>query len=434
MSPNQVSHAASPAHIRDAENDRFEAVLAAFEIEWRAGRIPSIDNAISNAGVFSEGLVSEFVLMDLEYRWRANTDAIPADDLLGARPTLRDYVRCLPRLGPIVQLSPELVAEEYRVRRLWGDRPTRDMFLTKYPEHLSALVRQLETIDQQLAADSTSRPSELPRAPAFVGIDPRAPLPFSDYLLESLLGAGGMGKVYRATQRSLGRRVAVKALLKSRQTDPYAIDQFLREGQILARLRHANIVGVRGLGRFPGGGYFLVMDLIEGLNLQSLLANGPFPADEAVRIVHGVADAVEHAHQHGVIHCDLKPANVLLDKDGRPVVTDFGLAQLIKSEAIVIGGTRGYMAPELTEEGVDLSPAVDVFGLGALLFALLTCAPYRPADLRLPSQLGRDIPPRLDVVCRRSLCADPGQRLQNVQEFLDAIGGRSFGFEIRTGL
>jgi DNA-directed RNA polymerase specialized sigma24 family protein len=252
-------------------------------------------------------------------------------------------------------------------------------------------------------------------------IDPRAPLRYSDYLLEKLLGAGGMGKVYEATQRSLGRRVAVKSLLKSRQADPRAVEQFLREGQVLASLRHPNIVGFHGLGRFPGGGYFLVMDLIEGRDLQSLLGGGPLPVDRAVQIVRTVAAAVGHVHHHGVIHCDLKPANILLDKSGQPVVTDFGLAQLVKREAIVIGGTSGYMAPELVEERIRLSPAVDVYGLGALLFALLTGMPPGPAELCLPSQRRNDIPPPLDLVCRRSLCRDPAKRLQNVQEFTAAL-------------
>lgn len=203
-----------------------------------------------------------------------------------------------------------------------------------------------------------------------------APLRYEDYILHQLLGAGGMGKLYRGAERASGREVAIKALHKARLWDRRAIDQFVAEARILAQLHHPNIVGVEGLGRFPGGGYFIVMELIDGADLQARLSHGPLPIAGAIRIVLQVAAAMAHAHAVGIIHCDLKPANVLVHANGRTVVTDFGLAQFVEGDARssrqAVGGTVGFMAPEIVQHGGRPTPAADVYGIGALLWTLAT--------------------------------------------------------------
>jgi eukaryotic-like serine/threonine-protein kinase len=424
----------------------FDEELRAFEATWQRGEVPDLPELARRLD--RPELLAELALVDLEYRWRAPAavfEAAATADRLGQRPTLREYVEFFPALGAIAAQSPEWQGEEFRVRSLWGDRPSAAQFARLYPEHGPSWPQVLAAIERELAAEEVPQVSNLvlPRA---TGFDPRAPLPAVDYVLEKLLGRGGMGKVYRARQLSLGRRVAVKALLKVRQAQPGAVERFVQEAQILARLRHPNIVGVHGLGRFRGGGYFIAMDLVEGGSLQSRVEEGPLAVEAAVQIVRRVAHAVAYAHENGVIHCDLKPANVLLASEVEPVVTDFGLAQLAPREpsnwhlaeagpSPWVGGTLGYMAPELVaDRGSVRVPAIDVFGLGALLYALLTgkaplpvsAAAYFPGVPGLrpvspPSQSRAGIDRRLDELCRQSLEFDPESRMQTAWEFAKSL-------------
>jgi RNA polymerase sigma factor (sigma-70 family) len=206
--------------------------------------------------------------------------------------------------------------------------------------------------------------------------EPDAPLVYSDFVLEKLIGSGGMGKVFRARDKKTGGKVAIKALHKSRQTDKRAICQFVQEANVLATLRHPNIVGVQGLGRFPAGGYFIVMDFIKGGDLQNKLCGGPLPVGEAIRIAEQIASAIGHAHEHGIVHCDLKPGNVLLDHNDQVSVSDFGFAFLVAGTSSVtrnaIGGTAGYIAPEVLYHYVEPTPAADIYGLGVLLWEMVT--------------------------------------------------------------
>ena len=209
-------------------------------------------------------------------------------------------------------------------------------------------------------------------------IEHDAPLLYSDYVLEQLLGSGGMGKVFRARVKSTRRKVAIKTLHKMRQSDARAISQFVQEAQLLAKLHHANIVRVEGLGRFPGGGYFMVMDFIDGVDLQSRLEVSPLAIQEALGIVQDVASAIGHAHEKGIIHCDLKPGNVLQDRNGNVLVTDFGFAFLIAGSVASggnsIGGTAGFIAPEIINGQSKPTPATDIYSLGVLLWSLVTGA------------------------------------------------------------
>lgn len=233
------------------------------------------------------------------------------------------------------------------------------------------LASAREKIEQRLLA---AAPVELPvRLPAD---NHDAPLRYSDYVLENLIGAGGMGKVFRAREVQTGKVVAVKALHKSRQADERAVAQFVQESKILAKLRHPNIVGVQGLGRFPGGGYFIVMDFVDGMDLQTRLKSGPLPVAEALAIASQVTEGVGYAHEKGIVHCDLKPGNVLLGKDGRVLVTDFGFAYIATGSAANsfggIGGTLGYIAPEVLRLQSKPTPAADIYAIGVLLGVLVT--------------------------------------------------------------
>lgn len=253
--------------------------------------------------------------------------------------------------------------------------------------------------------------------------EPHAPLSFADYVLEQLRGSGGMGKVYRATDKRSGKAVAVKALHKSRQSDERAVVQFVQESEILARLRHPNIVSVHGLGRFPSGGYFIVLDFVEGIDLQTRLETGPLPVQEAISIVMQVARAIQHAHEHGIVHCDLKPGNVLVDSRNHVFVTDFGFAFIMVKDSSLrsngmIGGTEGYIPPEILYSGSAPTRAADIFAIGVLLWKLVSG--------KLPSECDsldadKGLRGSIERICRQCFAEDPKCRYATVTDLIDAL-------------
>jgi RNA polymerase sigma factor (sigma-70 family) len=245
--------------------------------------------------------------------------------------------------------------------------------------------------------------------------NPCAVLPYGEVLLRRLLGGGGMGKVYRAEYRADGRPVAVKVLRKALLGRPEVVACFQAEARVLARLHHPGIVRVHGAGRLPDGGHFLAMDLIEGPDLGQVLSAGPVPLELAVRWVAAAAEAVDYAHQQGVVHCDLKPANVLLQlgsppaglESAIPKVVDFGLSRILERRGTrSVGGTAGYMAPEQGDALYGgVSARTDVYGLGGLLYALLTGQPPGNQErVRLPEVV--------EGICRRCLEPEPGRRFE----------------------
>jgi len=345
-----------------------EDIIAAFEQSWsqRSKQPPTLREFIGEHSP-TEDCIVELVLIDLEFRWRQTRLSVPPSDALGGQPRLEDYQRQL----DLREMPAFAIAEEYRSRTLWGDRPEHAHFVDRFPRAAAELLQLLPSVDSELRADRESTQHLPTFTLAAKQPDPRAPLPYSDFVLEQMLGQGGFGKVYRARQISLNRDVAVKALLKSRQFDSVAVDGFIQEAQILARLRHPAIVGVHGLGRFPGGGFFLVMDFIDGPNLSEQIVQSTLNLDEKLALIAAVAEAVHYSHTQGIVHCDLKPCNILLDKNGSPYVSDFGLAKL-RSDERSVGGTPAFMAPEQLDPGIGETTALtDVFGIGRIMVTLL---------------------------------------------------------------
>jgi len=249
-----------------------------------------------------------------------------------------------------------------------------------------------------------------------------------DFVLQLHLGTGGTGRVYQALHKGSQRMVAVKMLKKASQRDPAAVARFLEEARTAARLSHPSIVGIQGIGRARGGGYFLVQELVAGQNLAELAASRPIEPAEAVRWIAEAAGAIDYSHRQRVIHCDLKPANLMLDGKGHVRITDFGLAQIAAPESrgfAAIAGTVGYMAPEqLDPAWGPIGPRTDVFGLGAVLFALLAGRPPFSAKsieglqqtmLETSPKLSLrshrpDVGEELDAICRQCLRLDPRER------------------------
>jgi RNA polymerase sigma factor (sigma-70 family) len=202
-----------------------------------------------------------------------------------------------------------------------------------------------------------------------------ARLPWSDFVLREQIGAGASGRVYRAWRRSSQRDVTIKFLRKRLAAHPPAVERFLREARTVAQLAHPGIVAVHGAGRTPGGGFFLLMDLVAGRDLEQVSRDADVTWMQAAEWTSAAARIVHFAHERGVVHCDLKPSNLLLDERGQIRVTDFGLAMSRapgSQPGVLLAGSPAFMAPEQVDSAWGpISPRTDVFGLGAVLYFLL---------------------------------------------------------------
>lgn len=243
-----------------------------------------------------------------------------------------------------------------------------------------------------------------------------------------LIGQGGMGAVYKARQRGLDRFVALKILPPEAAKDPSFEERFAREARALARLSHPNIVGVHDSGN-AGGLFYVLMEYVDGINLRDAIQTGEFTPEEALGIVPQICEALQYAHDEGVVHRDIKPENILLDKKGTVKIADFGLARLLRQTpdnftltgTHQVMGTPKYMAPEQMEGSHEVDHRADIFSLGVVFYEMLTG--------ELP--LGRfDVPSkkvevdvRLDEIVLRTLEKEPDRRYQTASEIKTAVEG-----------
>src|SRR6058998_3366044 len=201
-----------------------------------------------------------------------------------------------------------------------------------------------------------------------------------DYELLEEVGRGGQGVVFRARQKSLNRTVALKVISLGQWASEVRLKRFRREAEAAASLDHAGIVPIYEVGERDGSCYFS-MKFIEGGQLEDVVKRQPMAIRKAVELIAKVARTVHYAHEHGILHRDIKPGNILLDQKGEPHLTDFGLARLVETESTVtrtieVLGTPSYMAPEqAVGNNAQLTAATVVYGLGAVLYQLLTGDP-----------------------------------------------------------
>lgn len=239
------------------------------------------------------------------------------------------------------------------------------------------------TEDSDGGCEGSARQSAPPRQAPTLGVTNPSVRRFGDYELLEEIARGGMGIVYRARQLSLERIVALKLLPFSALTTAEFIKRFRGEASAAAALKHPHIVPVHEVGVYEGQ-HYLVMDFIHGPPLSRLVAEGPLPPNRAATYLKRIAEAVHYAHEHGILHRDLKPSNVLIDDNDQPQVTDFGLAKRLDGESslTLTGqalGSPGYMPPEQAAgQHSKVTRRSDVYGLGAMLYHLLTGRPPLP--------------------------------------------------------
>jgi eukaryotic-like serine/threonine-protein kinase len=258
------------------------------------------------------------------------------------------------------------------------------------------------------------------------------------YAIGETLGSGGMAVVYQAFDRELERDVAFKVMAENRAADAEFRERFLREARVAARLSHPNIVNVYDCGEVDGRP-FMVMELVEGVTLaDEIVQRGRLEVPEAVALARQVCAGLEHAHEHGLIHRDIKPRNLILRPDGLVKIADFGIARSVDGTQLTAAGTvlgtAVYAAPEQAS-GERVTTAADIYSLGAVLYELISGRPpYRfetLPELVLKQRTGRvrslrdladDVPSRVDELVLRCLSPEPSARPPSAAAVAEELG------------
>ncbi len=269
----------------------------------------------------------------------------------------------------------------------------------------------------------------------------RTNLPFPtipEYTILEEIGAGGMGVVYRATHVSLGREVALKVIRSGEMAQDRDQKRFVMEAEVVARLRHPNIVQVYDVGVVDGRAFF-TMELITGASLSHQIETKPLQFSEAAKLCATVARAADCAHRQGIVHRDLKPANILITEDGTPKLVDFGVAkQLFTNDGLTETGrpigTLEYMAPEQAAGKKDVGPGVDIYAIGVILYKLLSGrVPFDGDNLYdvlhniistdpfSPVWYRPEIPRDLEVICLKCLAKNPAERYATAAQLADDL-------------
>ncbi len=393
---------------------RIDEVCRRFEADWRQGHQPHTEGYLLD--VSHEGqpaLRAELEALERELRKSEDTVARPE-----AGPPAAPE--------PQTALHPSTITEAPTIAP--GPPPTS--LMTGAPPssvHEEATVPPSDSAptahDQPTTAVLGQDPSATPDT-----FEPTRVRYFGDYEIVREIARGGMGVVFRARQVTLNRTVALKMILAGQLANDTEVKRFYTEAEAAANLDHPGIVPIFEVGQHEGQHYFS-MGFVEGQSLSQRLAEGPLPSREAAELIRRVSEAIEYAHQHGVIHRDLKPANILLDQNGNPRVTDFGLAKRVQGDSGLTGsgqimGTPSYMPPEQARgKRGEVGPTADVYALGATLYALVTGRPpflaATPMDTVIQAISDEPVPPRrlnaalsrdLETICLKCLEKDPGKR------------------------
>ncbi len=275
---------------------------------------------------------------------------------------------------------------------------------------------------QGVAADTGTQPQSAPFEPPTVAEVARL---FPQLEILAFIGKGGMGAVYKARQPALDRIVALKILPPQNGSGPGFAERFNREARALAKLSHPNIVAIHEFGQVNNLPFF-IMEFVDGLNLRQLERSGRLASGEALKIIPQICEALQFAHDEGIVHRDIKPENILLDKKGRVKIADFGIAKIMGQEPDVAitetrhaMGTPHYMAPEQVEKPQTVDHRADIFSLGVVFYEMLTGE--LPLGKFAPPSRKVQVDVRLDEVVLRALEKEPEHRYQHASHVKTAV-------------
>ena len=406
-----------------------EEAIRRFEAAWAGGLHGDLRDFIPKDARQPTELLVELVQIDLEFRYRA-----------GERPCVEEYIRHYSDLQT-EDITFELLGGELALRDRYDARESPERLHRRFPE----LGPKLDAfLKRRGDPERTRTPEGWPARREAVGV----PI-IADLEMGPEIGRGGMGVVYRAVQSSLGRIVAIKTF--ANVPNAKAAARFRREAEAMARVDHPNIVPIIKVGEWSRGRHaipYLVMKWYPGGSLDTA-PHGPNTDPHGhARTVESIALAVHHAHQRGILHRDLKPSNILLDEAGKPAVCDFGLAGWydpnepnLLSESVV--GTPAFMSPEQARDPSSITTAADVYGLGAILYFLLTGRPpiHGPTPLAVLDRLATATPDRLslmnprvsrdlETICFKCLEKSPAHRYASAEAMADDLGRWRQGLSI----
>jgi hypothetical protein len=286
-------------------------------------------------------------------------------------------------------------------------------------------------LEQGVQPETSEATTAPPPPPSYHGsFRPLSPEEIAGYFPQleilEILGHGGMGAVYKARQTQLDRIIALKILPPEAAQAPGFAERFTREARALARLNHPHIVTVHDFGR-AGPLYYFLMEYVDGVNVRQLMRQKNLQPAEALKIVPQICEALQYAHEEGIVHRDIKPENILLDRRGRVKITDFGLAKLLNQDAAEsrltgtgqVMGTWHYMAPEQVENPLGVDHRADIYSLGVVFYEMLT-GELPLGRFALPSQKVK-VDVRLDEVVIRTLEREPQRRYQHASEIKEQV-------------
>jgi serine/threonine protein kinase len=420
----------------------LQRLVSEFEDAWQGERPPAIDDFLPSGGEQRRLMLVELVHVDLERRLKA-----------GESVRVETYLDRYPELAAERGVVLGLLAAEFRLRRRSEPELSLDEYRDRFPQHApdfpawfkgaATMLRGSTpaTVNNEFSTETPCPGPGMPTPPPGRSDLPAVP----GYLIHERIGEGGMGQVYLARHLHNGRSVALKVVRPDRLANPEAVRRFQREAKAAARLTHPHIVTIYDSGQ-AGDTHFLVMEYVEGIDLARLLKElGRLPVAEACDYVRQAALGLQHAHERGLVHRDIKPHNLLRGTDGTIKVLDMGLARLDQlshpdssaSELTQTGtlmGTPAYVAPEQALDPRRADIRSDVYSLGCTLYHLLTGQPPFPrgslAEILLKHQLTEptaveelrpEVPPRLGAVLRKLMAKRPQDRYQTPAEAAQAL-------------